>query len=473
MGKKLTGTVEFRSNLWQARVTMPDGSRPWIEMPGINNELTARAVAKVMAEQVRQTGQVPTVRGETVNEYVTRWTKWRLASGLTSAAVCESYIETHFAPKYGVIPISAIERPMLEDFVAELDGKAIAEAISPKTAENIWGAVSTMFRDASNAKARELRVIDTNPALGVHGPDKGERKAKQYLYPDEFLALVGCEDVPVTRARIYAAATYTYSRAGELVPLTWHDVDLAHGKIHIHKAVNRCQQPGVIKGTKSNRARRIAIEVELLPMLKAMRAEGGGELLFPDMPRADGEYGLASLFRRDLKAARIERAELFTATRTSKAIVFHDLRATGITWMAVRGDDPLKIQQRAGHSTFSTTQGYIREAEVSRENFGEVFPPLPARIVSSPNRPIVQENSEFLEEFVGAAGIEPAVIAHEIPRKDAKIVETEASNRPNDDVPPGSVAGHLAEALCLAAKAARWDLVATLSTLMENACKQK
>ena len=42
-----------------------------------------------------------------------------------------------------------------------------------------------------------------------------------------------------------------------------------------------------------------------------------------------------------------------------------------------RGDDPLRIKQRAGHRSFSTTEGYIREAENLREGFGEVFPPLP------------------------------------------------------------------------------------------------
>ena len=51
--------------------------------------------------------------------------------------------------------------------------------------------------------------------------------------------------------------------------------------------------------------------------------------------------------------------------------------ATGLTWMAVRGDDPLKIKQRAGHSTFSTTGLYIRQAEAVREGFGQVFPTLP------------------------------------------------------------------------------------------------
>ena len=58
-------------------------------------------------------------------------------------------------------------------------------------------------------------------------------------------------------------------------------------------------------------------------------------------------------------------------------IVFHDLRATGITWMAVRGDEPLRIKQRAGHQSFSTTEGYIHEAENLARGFGEPFPPLP------------------------------------------------------------------------------------------------
>ena len=47
-----------------------------------------------------------------------------------------------------------------------------------------------------------------------------------------------------------------------------------------------------------------------------------------------------------------------------------------------RGDDPLKIQHRAGHTDFETTQRYIRMAEASREGFGIVFPELPGVLVS-------------------------------------------------------------------------------------------
>lgn len=58
-------------------------------------------------------------------------------------------------------------------------------------------------------------------------------------------------------------------------------------------------------------------------------------------------------------------------------LTFHDLRGTGITWMAVRGDEPLRIQQSAGRAHFATTQGYIRAAEDHQAGFGHPFPTLP------------------------------------------------------------------------------------------------
>ena len=48
--------------------------------------------------------------------------------------------------------------------------------------------------------------------------------------------------------------------------------------------------------------------------------------------------------------------------------------------MAVRGDDPLRIMQRAGHENFETTQGYLRLADALRVGFGDVFPALPPEL---------------------------------------------------------------------------------------------
>jgi hypothetical protein len=52
--------------------------------------------------------------------------------------------------------------------------------------------------------------------------------------------------------------------------------------------------------------------------------------------------------------------------------------------MAVRGDDPLKIKQHAGHVAFTTTERYIRLADaLDHDGFGEPFPVLPDTLVSS------------------------------------------------------------------------------------------
>ena len=209
-----------------------------------------------------------------------------------------------------------------------------------------------------------------------------------------------------------------YARAGEVKALTFDDIDLERGIVHIHESVNRLT--GQTKTTKTGVTRRIPLEPELWPLFKAMRDEHDREMakLGPEQQERDGKRRLFAWAARDrklsrqvqhhLKIAGVTRADLFADDASRKPMTFHDLRATGITWCAVRGDDPLKIKQRAGHATFSTTEGYIREAENLGGNFGEVFPPLPPDLTTPPrigpqlgnwagNRQIQRENG-------GAAG---------------------------------------------------------------------
>ncbi len=106
-----------------------------------------------------------------------------------------------------------------------------------------------------------------------------------------------------------------------------------------------------------------------MPLLRAMHAEAKGKGAVVSLPRRPGSPRSSASY---LKRADIERDDLFTSDATRKAVTFHDLRATGITWCAVRGDDPLKIMQRAGHTVeFSTTQIHLREAENLSRGFGE------------------------------------------------------------------------------------------------------
>jgi integrase len=102
--------------------------------------------------------------------------------------------------------------------------------------------------------------------------------------------------------------------------------------MHFRQATDR-RTKGAVKTTKSGKARRIPIEPNLRPLLDALKkgAAGTHVIPVPGSKRAD-------TLRENLELA-------------------------GVTWMALRGDEPLVIQQRAGHANFTTTQRYLREAE--------------------------------------------------------------------------------------------------------------
>jgi hypothetical protein len=63
---------------------------------------------------------------------------------------------------------------------------------------------------------------------------------------------------------------------------------------------------------------------------------------------------------------------------------FHDLRATCVTWMAVRRDTAERIMQRVGHEDWPTMKRYMRTAEALGGSFGAVFGPLPGALTGTP-----------------------------------------------------------------------------------------
>ena len=76
----------------------------------------------------------------------------------------------------------------------------------------------------------------------------------------------------------------------------------------------------------------------------------------------------------------MKRAAIFADDATRAPIDFHDLRWTGLTWIAVRGDEPVKIQERARHKNYSTTQARSALPRKSGTTSGP-FPALRAGLV--------------------------------------------------------------------------------------------
>jgi integrase len=430
-GRPATGSIvwedpETKTKPIAIRVTLPNGKRKLVPLPPGTTAEEGEALRPVLAERARFA--VDDHAGETVAERGPRWCDWRDSSGLSCAQGDRARLALHVYPVIGAMEIEADAsdlRPQLKRLVLILDANARRgftvdanekrRPFSHKTAVNVWATVCALFRDAYRAKDPNFCVRDDDPTEGIAGPDPGPEKAKTYLWPSEFLKLVTCELVPQRWRRLFALAVYTYARASELALLEWSDVDLEHGTILIHVANDAVRKRK--KDTKTHLARRIPMEPALLPLLQALHVESKGCGRVLRMPPAGK---LSTKLKEFLRRAGVTRADLFTNDATRKALRFHDLRASGITWMGVRGDAPMKIMQRAGHRFFTTTQGYLREAENLAAGFGAVFPSLPPELLEKPTTrrkvsavvsafglPRTLDPAKNKLDIVGARGFEP------------------------------------------------------------------
>ncbi|MBI2392784.1 MAG: tyrosine-type recombinase/integrase [Deltaproteobacteria bacterium] len=239
-----------------------------------------------------------------------------------------------------------------------------------------------MFKQACKSKEIALRVRHDDPTREVLGPDGGIAKQKPVLFADEALRLLTCEAVPVTRRRIYAVAIYLAARSNEIAALTAADFDLTHQTVTI--ARQRDRKTDLDKKTKTKRARTTDIEPAILALVTHLCAERPSGRLFDGEMPTDEER--ATQLRADLRTACVLRRELHTeGDPTRLPCWFHHLRDTGLTWMAIRGDDPLRIQWRGGHTDFKMTQRYIAEGRMLAAGAGfrivPAFPEIPPCIL--------------------------------------------------------------------------------------------
>lgn len=418
MARRATGTIEWvpatskTPGHWKARIRFADGSRPWIHFPPEYSESEARLRAESLAGTARDeqwvskpnastliAGRGPDGKRETLDEWMQRWFTWREARQLRTVRDDRSRYKHHIAPFIGPIFVDALTRDDLENVRDDLDRKILEGYVDPRgkrkrmkwrMASNVWTVVTSFCRDMKGAKERALRCREDDLAAGIQGPERGDDTSKTYLYPNELRALLSDVRIPLHLRRAYALGTYLYLRLEELAALEWRDVDLEHGYVHVRRAE---KSDGTMGPPKNGKARKVPIEASLRPLLVAMWREAVGddddaEIATVRVARVTQKNDAAAVLRRyldrALRSAKLTQRldELITASDTTKPLGFHDLRATGITWRAVRGDAMQLIRQHAGHQHISTTDRYVREADGIREGFGTVFPPLPASLLA-------------------------------------------------------------------------------------------
>jgi integrase len=131
-------------------------------------------------------------------------------------------------------------------------------------------------------------------------------------------------------------------RFGEIAALTWADADIKHGII-------------AIRSPKSGEGRQTFMTEEVKAMLAARKPEGVGaqHLIFPDR-KGNIQKSVSDAFERAVEKLGFNEG----ISESPQKVVFHTLRHTFASWLALDGTALYTIKELMGHKTLTMTERY-------------------------------------------------------------------------------------------------------------------
>lgn len=256
------------------------------------------------------------------------------------------YVNAVLVPRLGTIPLKKLAIPDIQRMISDLlrDGK------SPHYIQKAHGVLRHALNDAI-----AWQQLTFNPAMHCKLP-KIRKKELVLWSPEqlrEFLAAVIDDD----DSDLFIVAILSGARAGELLALTWADVDETRQTISIQKSVTRIpgQKRLEVKDAKTATSRRLVVlPVEGMDALHRQFARlvawaakpgwVGRQLVFP---QRDGGLRTDEGARRKLQKA--------AATIGLPVLTFHQLRHLSASLSIALGAHPRAIQGRLGHSSIGIT----------------------------------------------------------------------------------------------------------------------
>lgn len=265
------------------------------------------------------------------------------------------YIDTKIIPYFGDIPLQKVTKDMVQDFYSTLDE-------TPVVLEKTHIVLSQALK-----KAVANRLIYENPCDGCELPGY-ETNEKRILSVPEQAALVKQCASSDQYGDLYIFALYTGMRMGEIISLTWEDIDYERNIIDVNKtfAFNLFVKDGkrhkerVIHPPKTpSGIREVPISKTALQCLH--NQEGRHPILV--FPSKTGVYIDPTNLNRRLK-------ELCTAAGIldPEEVSFHSLRHTCATRMLERGVNPADAAKILGHkSTKMFLDRYVHSLKDNRQ----------------------------------------------------------------------------------------------------------
>jgi len=255
----------------------------------------------------------------------------------------------HLEPFFETTPLKNISPFLLEKFKSELSKKKIkaskttsqnSKTLSPATIKHCLVLVRQMF---NKAEAWGL-YQGNNPIKKVKLPSLNNKRLRFLSHEEADTILAELKRRSQTTHDLALLSLRTGSRFDEMAKLRWQDVDLKNGLVHLEG--------------KNSETRQALMTTDVKAMFVARKDGEPGELVFKN--RKDG--GKINKVSHAFWRAIAELGYNDGITDDSQKVVFHTLRHTFASWLAMQGTPIYTIKELMGHKSLAMTERYMHLA---------------------------------------------------------------------------------------------------------------
>ncbi|MDP7577949.1 MAG: site-specific integrase [SAR202 cluster bacterium] len=347
MAKKRKGNSEGsiwqrKDSRWVAAITADNGKR-------ISRYAKTRAEAHkklqvLLSEQQR--GLESNTSRQTMGDFLVEWLESRRNSlRSTTFARYVELIHIHTIPEIGRIKLSKLQPRHLE----KLYTKKLESGLSPTTVRHIHARIHTALEQAMR------RGLVFRNVAGLVTPPKRAFREMLFLTPVEARKVLSAAQGDRLES-LYILALTSGLRKGELLGLSWNNIDLDNHKLRVEVALltdNTLAPPKTAKGRRVLSLTKLAVDslrkrkiVQIEEQLLAGSAwRNQRNLVFTN---SVGSHLNPSHLSGRLFPALLRRAQV-------KRIRFHDLRHSTASLLLSLNISHKMVQELLGHSNIGIT----------------------------------------------------------------------------------------------------------------------
>ncbi len=400
----MEGHVRKRGNKWyySFEASIVDGKRKRIERVGGRTKKEAEAALRKALEEYNNAGLHFEPTEISVYDYMDYWFKnyVQLNCKYNTQNNYETIIKNHIKPALGIYKLKSLTPVILQEFI----NKKYLSGFSKNHLTNMMTVLSGSIKYA----VHPCKFIKDNPMQYVKYPKYEHSKLEidhKLISIDEFEKIIKRFPAGTTFYIPIMIGYYTGCRIGEVMALTWEDVDLEKGTIDVNKIIYKRKPNWYFGSTKTESSVRIIkIGKTLIDALKKQKKwQTENRLKYGqhftqqyEVEELDGNDILRRIHSLPVSVdAGVMKPINMVCTKENGDVVtpdtfkyaarvihyslgilfnFHSLRHTHATILIENGANTRDVQARLGHANIETTLGtYTHATEKMAEQSVNIF----------------------------------------------------------------------------------------------------